>query len=393
MKQLMFPLICGILTLGSCKQEGINVEKEMKKAMTQYEAMLKAHPDTLKFPQSLKTDGSYLDQSSDWWCSGFFGGTLWLLYEYNKDQKWKDAANLWTWAVQREQYNTTTHDLGFMIYYPFGSGLRLTGDTSYVPVLLQGARSLASRFDSARGVIKSWDSFKSYNYPVIIDNMMNLDFLFWASRKMNDKTLYDICIKHADATLKNHFRPDFSSYHVVCYGPSGEVLFKGTHQGYSDSSAWARGQAWALYGYVTMYRETKDQKYLNQAIGIADFYLNHPNLPEDKIPYWDFNAPGIPNEERDVSAGAITCSALFELQEYVSPEKRTVYLGQAKKMLQSLCSAPYRTETGESGNFLLKHSVGYKPGGIEVDVPLIYADYYYLEALLRYDALNKKKKN
>ena len=327
---------------------------------------------------------------SDWWCSGFFGGTLWYLYEYTQDPKWKQAADLWTMAVKKEQFNTSIHDLGFMLYYPFGNGYRLTGDTTYKNILVTGANSLATRFDPKVGLIKSWDEFKGYDYPVIIDNMMNLEYLLWAAKTTGDERFYQICISHADSTIKNHFRKDFSSWHVVCYDSTGNVIIKKTLQGANDTSAWARGQAWGLYGFTMMYRLTRDEKYLRQATGIADFFINHPNLPEDKIPYWDFNAPNIPDEERDASAGAIACSGLLELSGYAGKEKGDKYFKVAEQILSSLSGKSYRNEEGENGNFLLKHCVGYKPGGKEIDVPLIYADYYYVEALLRYDKLKSR---
>ncbi|MBO9639935.1 glycoside hydrolase family 88 protein [Siphonobacter aquaeclarae] len=354
----------------------------------------KARTSTEKIPHSLNADGSLRDMKSDWWCSGFFGGNLWYLYEYSKNPAMKALAEKWTAPITKEQYNTHTHDLGFMLYCSFGNGYRLTKNPEYKQVLLTGAKSLATRFDPKVGLIKSWDGFKSrdgkrYEYPVIIDNMMNLEFLFWAAKESGDKSLYNICITHADNTLKNHFRPDGSSYHVVCYGPNGEVLLRTTHQGYAQESAWARGQAWGLYGYTVMYRETKDKKYLAQAQKIADFYLSHPNLPADKIPYWDFNAPNIPNEERDASAGAITASALLELSGYTKGAKGKEYFAAAEKMLQSLSTPAYKANLGENGNFVLKHSVGHKPGNSEIDVPLVYADYYYIEGLMRYDKLKK----
>lgn len=370
-------------------QQKIDVPAQIKLAEAQYLRMLQAHPDLSKTPQSLNPDGSQRDMPTSWWCSGFFGGCLWFLYEYTGNQQWKDAAHNWSMAVEKEKFNKGTHDLGFMLFCPFGNGYRLTKNEAYKEVLVTGAQSLASRFDPAVGVIKSWNKFEQYNYPVIVDNMMNLEFLFWVSKQTKDKRLYEICIKHADATLKNHFRPDNSSYHVVCYDPAGNVEAKVTHQGYADESAWARGQAWGLYGYTVMYRETKQKKYLEQAKKIAAFILQHPNLPADKIPYWDFNAPGIPNEERDASAAAITASALLELAGYVKKEKQT-YLQTAEQILLALSGPNYRLQLGEKGNFLLQHSVGNKPGKSEIDVPIIYADYYYLEALLRYDQLKKK---
>jgi len=378
-----------LVSMSVVAQAPIDVDKEFAFAAQQYERMLQTHPDTTKFPQSTNPDGTIRDMKSDWWCSGFFGGSLWFIYERTKNPIWKEAAHKWTMAVAKEQYNTGTHDLGFMIYCPFGNGYKLTKNEAYVPIMLTGAKSLSTRFDPKVGVIKSWNKFQEYTYPVIIDNMMNLEFLFWASQKSGNKAFRNIAITHADNTLKNHFRPDYSSYHVICYNPDGTVAAKKTAQGAADGSAWARGQAWGLYGYTVMYRETKDKKYLDQARHIADFFLNHPNLPADKIPYWDFNAPNIPNEERDASAAAIAASALLELSTYGGPSTKTYYQS-AVQMLKSLSSPAYKANLGENNNFILKHSVGHKPGKSEVDTPLIYADYYYLEGLLRYDALRKK---
>ncbi|GAB2542636.1 glycoside hydrolase family 88 protein [Spirosoma aerophilum] len=379
----------------SASQPPIDVKKAFALAARQYEGMLRTHPDTTQFPQGTKPDGSPYNKTSEWWCSGFFGGSLWYLYEHTRDPRWKEAAHKWTMAVAKEQTNTRTHDLGFMLYCPFGNGYRLTKNPTYRSIMLTGANSLATRFRPDYGVIKSWEGFKpktgeSFDYPVIVDNMMNLEFLFWAARESGNKRLRDICLIHADNTIKNHFRPDASSYHVVCYGDGGKVLAKRTWQGYSDESAWARGQAWALYAFTTMYRETKDKKYLKQAQRIADFYLNHPNLPADKIPYWDFDAPGIPNEERDASAGAVTASALLELSTYGGTSAKTYYQS-AVQMLKSLSSPAYQAAPGTNNFFILKHSVGAKPLKSEIDVPIVYADYYYLEALLRYDALRKKR--
>jgi unsaturated chondroitin disaccharide hydrolase len=391
MKTKLFTILVFIISFNASAQEKIDIKKQFELAAAQYELLLKAHPDTNKTPQSFKADGTYSDKPTEWWCSGFFGGSLWYLYEYTKENKWKDAAHLWTMAIQNEQYNKGTHDLGFMLYCPFGNGYRLTKNTAYPPIMLKGAESLSTRFDPEVGVIKSWDDFKGHKYPVIIDNMMNLEFLFWATKFGGNKKYYDLSIKHADATLKNHFRKDNSSYHVLLYEKGGKVSKKVTAQGAADESAWARGQAWALYGYVVMYRETQNKKYLKQAIKIADFIFNHPNMPTDKVPYWDFNAPNLPNEERDASAAAITSSALIELSTYVKKDKQKNYFDNAELMLVSLSLPAYRAKLNENGNFLLKHSVGHKPANSEIDVPLVYADYYYLEALLRYKALIDKQ--
>lgn len=384
-------LLSLFVSLYATAQPKIDIKKQFDLAQQHYTQMLQSHPDLTKFPQSTNPDGSPRDMKSSWWCSGFFGGSLWYLYEFTKDAKWKDAADKWTMAVEQEQFNTRTHDLGFMLYCPFGNGYRLTQNPKYKEVMLTGAKSLATRFNPKVGVIKSWEKFKEFDYPVIVDNMMNLEFLFWAAKTSGNKDFYNLSVTHADNTIKNHFRPDNSSYHVVCYGPNGEVLARKTHQGYADESAWSRGQAWALYGYTTMYRETKDTKYLTQAQKIADFYLNHPNLPADKIPYWDFNAPNIPNEERDASAGAVAASALLELSTY-SGGKGKAYYKAAEQMLQSLSSDAYQAKVGENNHFILTKSVGAKPLKSEVNVPLVYADYYYLEGLLRYQKLASGKK-
>ncbi|RZK41792.1 MAG: glucuronyl hydrolase [Pedobacter sp.] len=386
MKKLILSLFLMIATTFVAfaqKKPMINVDQAFSTAAKHYTNMLESHPDVTKFPQSTKKDGTPDNRTSEWWCSGFFGGSLWYLFEYTGEAKWKEAADKWTKAVEKEKFNTRTHDLGFMLYCPFGNGYRLTNNPDYIEPMVTGAKSLATRFDSNYGLIKSWDKHADCEYPVIIDNMMNLEFLFWAAKHSKDKKLYDIAITHADNTLKHHFRDDFSSYHVVCYLPGTKVFRKKTHQGAADSSAWARGQAWALYGYTMMYRETKDKKYLDLAEGIAKFVINHPNLPKDKVPYWDFDAPNLPNEERDASAAAVFASALLELSTYTKKSK-TLYFTTAEQMLVSLASPAYTATVGENNNFILKHSVGHKPGNSEINTPIVYADYYYLEALLRY---------
>lgn len=367
----------------------IDVKKEFEFITKQYEGMLHSHPDITKFPQSTNPDGSRRDMPSEWWTPGFFSGSLWYIYEYTNDPKWKAVADKWTMAIQKEQYNTTTHDLGFMLYCSFGNGYRLTKNEMYKKILLVGANSLAKRFNPKVGVIKSWDKFQNkYDYPVIIDNMMNLEYLLWASKESGNKSLYNLSLTHANNTIKNHYRRDYSSYHVVCYGSNGEIITKKTKQGASDESAWARGQSWGLYGFTMMYRETKQKKYLRQAQKIAQYILNNPNLPADKIPYWDYSKPG---EERDASAGAIAASALLELCQYSDNNLRNEYFSAATLMLQTLSGKMFRAKLGANNDFILMHSTGDKPSNSEIDVPLIYADYYYLEALLRYQKLLERK--
>lgn len=391
-KQGLIVLICIASAIHATSQKPkVNVQQQFAFAAKQYEGMLATHTDTTQFPQSTKPDGSINNRKSSWWCSGFFAGSLWYLFEFTNDAKWKQAANKWTAALEKEKYNTGTHDLGFILNNSFGNAYRLTKNKTYIEPLLTGAKSLATRFNPSYGLIKSWNQFGDCNYPVIIDNMMNLEFLFWAAKQSHDTVLYNIAITHANNTINNHFRKDFSSYHVVCYEPNTTIFAKRTAQGANDTSAWARGQAWALYGYTMMYRETKNKKYLAQAEGIAKFIINHPNLPKDKIPYWDFNAPNIPNEERDASAAAITASALFELSTF-SNNKKNDYFSVAEQILVSLSSEDYLAKEGQNNYFILKHSVGHKPANSEVDTPIIYADYYYLEALIRYNKLNHQQK-
>ncbi len=309
---------------------------------------------------------------------------MWYLYEFTGKASWKMAAQDYTARLESIQNYGGSHDVGFILNCSYGNGYRLTRDPHYRKVLIQGARTLSTRFKPEVGLIRSWDHGK-WQYPVIIDNMMNLELLTWAAREASEPRLRDIALSHAGKTLKNHFRPDASTWHVVDYGPTnGAVIGKQTHQGAADTSPWARGQAWGLYGYTMMYRETRRPEYLAQAGMVARFLINHPRLPEDKIPYWDFDAPGIPNAPRDASAAAIMASALIELSDYTEPELGRQCLRLARQQLLSLSSPAYLAKPGENGGFLLSHSVGSKPKNSEVDVPLSYADYYFLEALLRY---------
>jgi len=346
---------------------------------------LKDQPDRL--PQTIDQEGKLVTCGSSWWVSGFFPGVLWYLYENTPTDSLKDWAVNYTLRVEDQKYTTDDHDVGFMIFCSFGNAYRLTGDTLYRDVIHTASNSLITRFNPTIGCIRSWDYAPwsaKWQYPVIIDNMMNLEMLEWASKAFDDTIYSHVAESHANITLKNHFRDDYSSYHVISYVTiTGQVEKKNTAQGYSDDSAWARGQGWGLYGYTMMYRETGNQAYLKQAENIADFILHHPNLPEDKIPYWDFDAPDIPNAKRDASAGALICSALIELSGYVPEAKSKEYLAVAETQLRSLSSPAYRANLGENGNFILKHSVGHMPNGSEVDVPLTYADYYYVEALTR----------
>jgi hypothetical protein len=392
-----------ILVLGCCllfagmivSAQQVNTRKVFSDAEKQTDLMLReiavgknGKPDLVS-PRTLDKGELKLVASKDW-TSGFFPGELWFLYEYTGDKKWEEQAKAFTANIEKEKTNAGTHDMGFKVYCSFGTGYRLTGDAHYKEVIIQSARTLSTRFNPIVGTLRSWDhSSDKWGFPVIIDNMMNLELLFAATRLTGDSSFYKIAVSHAGKTMKNHFRPDYSSYHVVDYNPeTGGVVKKTTHQGYANESAWARGQAWALYGYTMCYRETKEPAFLKQAENVAGFILNHPNLPKDKVAYWDFNAPGIPAEEKDASAAACMASALYELSLYSSHAKQ--YRTAADQMLQSL-TKEYRSPIGDNKGFILLHSTGSKPSKSEVDVPLSYADYYYLEALLRSKKLKEGK--
>jgi hypothetical protein len=330
--------------------------------------------------------------SSEWWCSGFYPGTLLYLYEQTGDTVLYNEAVRILSVLQKEQYNKTTHDLGFMMYCSFGNANRIKPQPGYNEILLNSARSLSTRFNEKVGCIKSWDSKKPTDFLVIIDNMMNLELLFEATKATGDSSFYKIAVTHANTTMKNHFRPDYSSYHVLNYDvTTGAVKEKKTAQGAADGSAWARGQAWGLYGYTVCYRATKDVRYLQQAQHIAAFILSHPNLPADKIPYWDFNAPGIPNALRDASAAAIMASAFIELSQYTKGKEAREYMQVAETMIGNLSTPNYKAAPGTNGGFILQHGVGHMPNGTEIDVPLTYGDYYFMEACKRYKEMKNEK--
>ncbi|RGM50108.1 MULTISPECIES: alginate lyase family protein [Bacteroides] len=339
-------------------------------------------------PRTISKSGSLTMINPNDWCSGFFPGSLWQIYNYTNDSYWRQQAISFTWLIEDAKWNTGTHDLGFMMNNSFGKAWELTGERSYKDVVLQSAKSLITRYNPKVGCIRSWGrNSDTKKFTVIIDNMMNLEMLFRATQETGDSIYYKIAVKHADTTIKNHFRPDYSSYHVVEYDPAtGNVQSRHTAQGFSDDSFWSRGQAWGLYGYTLCYRFTKNPAYLAQARHIADFFFGLPNLPEDLIPYWDMKAPNIPNTPRDASAAAIMASALYELSAYVSPADSKRYKDIADKIVDSL-NKHYQAEPGTSYGFLLLHSTGHHPGNSEIDVPLNYADYYYLEALGRKKAL------
>ena len=345
-------------------------------------------------PRSVERDGSLRLVGERDWCSGFFPGMLWLMYEYSHDHFWREQAVSNTWLIENVKHHNGTHDLGFMMGCSFGNGWRLTHEESFRDVLLRSAKTLATRYNEKVGCIRSWNwgTPDRWKYAVIIDNMMNLELLFEASRLTGDKKYYEIAVSHATKTMENHFRADNSSYHVVDYDPeTGEVIKRITHQGLFNESVWSRGQGWGLYGFTMCYRYTHDKAYLEQAQKIAEFWMSLPDMPEDLIPYWDMRDPAIKTGvgpaldggcPRDASAAAVIASALYELATYVGTEKATRYRSYADKIMHSLETA-YQPEPHTAQGFLLLHSTGNYPAKDEIDVSINYADYYYLEALLR----------
>ncbi len=390
----LFPgLFFSLLLLGQPKTHPAllaTIDSALTKAVSQYKYLATQLPGGVMPKTYYPLTKKFETSNTGWWTSGFYPGALLYLYEYSQDPALLEESMSRLKLLEKEQYNKGTHDLGFMMFCSFGNANRIQASKEYDQLLLNSARSLSTRFNPAVGVIKSWDH-GSWKYPVIIDNMMNLELLCWATKFSGDSGFYKIAVTHANTTLQNHYRSDNSSWHVVDYDvTTGKVLAKKTAQGYADYSAWSRGQAWGLYGYTVMYRCTKDKKYLVQANKIARFILSHPKLPADKIPYWDYDTPDIPATYRDASAAAITASALLELSKYTDPKNRDEYFNVAETIIRSLASPTYTASPGSNGGFILKHSVGNIPGGSEVDVPLTYADYYYLEAMMRYRSWGKK---
>ena len=354
--------------------------------------------DYTMMPRNIMADEQHWNcrkATKEEWCAGFWPGVLWYDYEYTKDKQVLEEAENFTHSLKfLSHIPAYDHDLGFLVFCSYGNGYRLTKNPAYKQVILDTADTLATLFNPIVGTILSWPrEVEPRNWPhnTIMDNMINLEMLFWAAKNGGNPYLYDIAVSHADKTMKSQFRPDYTSYHVAVYDTITGNLIKGvTHQGYADSTMWARGQAWAIYGYTVVYRETKDPKYLDFVQKVTDVYLDR--LPEDKVPYWDFDDPDIPATPRDASAGAVIASALIELSRYTKGRFSKKCLAVAETQLKTLTSPEYLAEPGTNCNFILKHSVGNKPKNREVDVPLTYADYYYVEALLRYkkDILKEK---
>ena len=323
-----------------------------------------------------------------WWTSGFYPGVLWQIYEETKDPQFRELAEKHTLPLADLLDRETDHDIGFQLMSSFGKMCRYTcppntlyfttelvacpsepGDSIYpMTILARGADKLAARFVPEAGVIRSWNR-GPWNIPVIIDNMMNLELLkAWGHGRIADK--------HAVTTARNHFREDGTVWHLVDYADDGSVLGKQTVQGYADDTAWARGQAWALYGYAMMAEYSNSNPlYLRTAWKLADWIQKH--LPEDGVPYWDFSQ----SDFKDASAAAIIACGLLKVWKLNGAAPDDPTWAKAWRIIETLASPEFLAEPRTNGGFLLKHSVGNLPSGSEVDVPLTYADYYFLEAL------------
>jgi len=392
--KLYFFAMLVLMSIQSFAQQSMKelIASDMRLAAKQYQLLAKRTPvDSM--PRSYDANkNTSVSSDTKWWCSGFYPGSLWLIYEYTKDEAIRKEAVQRLGILEKEKHYTGNHDLGFMMFCSFGTAYNITKNESYKSTIDTAALSLITRYRPSIQSIQSWDSNDKLQCPVIIDNMMNLELLMWVAQHGGDQKIKEIAIHHANSTLEKHFRPDGSSYHVLDYDlNTGKIIRKQTWQGAADESAWSRGQSWGLYGFTMMYHFTKDDRYLQQAKKIASFIFNHPNMPSDLVPYWDFNAADIPVAYRDASSAAINASALLELAQYVDGKQAKEYIAKAEKILRSLSSEKYLAKQGENGGYILKHCVGNLPFHSEIDAPLTYADYYFLEALLRYQkwVLNK----
>jgi len=357
------------------------------------EAKRKAENDDACVPYSFDPKTQKLDVRPVVGLSaGCFPGSLWLLYEATGDARLKDRATAWTDRFAPNVQVVGYHDVAMNVLCSYGNARRLLKTDKYDGLLVEMAATLCRRYDKDLGLVRSWGPLDDPSgFLVVPDGVMTLELLALADgvarRDGTARPTVDfgaIIRSHADATMRHLFLPDGGCHHIVAFDPKTtcvQTVWRG--QGVSCTTAWSCGQSRSIYGYTVMYRTTKDVRYRDFAKKLADYAINHPNMPADGIPYWDYGAPG---EERDSAAAAIMASALLELSQYVDVADRARYCAFAVKQLLALSSREYFSEGDEAGHFLLKHGVGNRPGGTEIDVPLAYGDYYYLEALLRFRA-------
>lgn len=385
----LIAILVVVCTACTTKKEAFDIDETLKYCVGKAKISASSLERADRMPRNIDPD------KKEWntvgvrdWTSGFWPGVLWYAYEASGDAMLKKQAQKFTAPVEYIANNVAKdHDIGFQVYCSFGNGYRLTGNEAYKKVILDAADTLATLFNPTVGTILSWPQKEEYPHNTIIDNMMNLELLFWASKNGGTKELYDIAVKHAETTMTSIVRPDFSTYHVGVYDTIDGRFMRGvTHQGYADNSQWARGQGWCIYGFAMCYRETGKKEFLNTAIKAADVFLSR--LPEDVIPYWDFDDPAIPNSPKDASAAAVAACGMLELAVVMDDEAaKEKYKNAAKNLIENLATDQYMS--GETNYAMLLHSTGHHPRGTEIDVPIIYADYYFMEALLRLKNLDK----
>lgn len=385
-------LLCASLLLGCIPKAAVAqssfdtiVQHDLDFAARQLGASLSSISSASSYPSTTKTSGAWNTTGASSWTSGFFPGALWRMYERSADASWRTAAAQRQAGIAGQKTNAGDHDIGFKVFTSFGNGYRLTGDDAYRQVVLTAAGTLATRYSPTVGCIRSWGSISdAKDFEVIIDNMINLELLFWASKHGGKSEWYQMALSHALKTRENHVRPDGSTYHVVDYNPAtGAVKSKRSAQGYNTESTWARGQAWAIYGFTMAYRETSDPRFLDTARATADYFIGH--LPSDKVPYWDFELPSLAGQPRDSSAAAIAASGLLELSQLeTDAARKQTYLDSARAILTSLSSPGYLAE-GTSYRSILLHGTrnNNSSSADGHDTGLIYGDYYFVEALLR----------
>ncbi|MBQ8674974.1 MAG: glycoside hydrolase family 88 protein [Bacteroidaceae bacterium] len=410
MKRIAFSLLCTLLAANIYSQT-FDVDKQLDYCHHQVmKSLQQLRPyDFTQEPRNILAGQHRWNcrrAVAEEWCSGFWPGILWMDYSYSHSAEVLHAAKGYTEVLKPLAYQPIyDHDLGFIMIGSFGKGLTYSPMLSiYRPILLAAADSLATLYNAKAGTLLSWPRHvKDYGgHNTIMDNMINLDLLFWAAANGGSPLLRQIAITHATTTMRHHFRPDGSSYHVAVYDTlSGQFLRGQTHQGYADSSMWSRGQSWAIYGYTMVYRWTRDPLFLQFAQRVADIYLLRlRQTSDDMIPLWDMDDPRGLQAPKDASAACVVASALIELSTYLDNERRLNSDGQpdtdnshhnngsahryrqaAIDMLADLSTPRYQSRDRNSA-FLL-HSTGHHPAGSEIDASIIYADYYYLEALLR----------
>lgn len=397
MKKILFAIVlCSLAACQSQQTSDFDAAQALQYCAGQVERALTELQDGNGSYDYTMEPRNILDGETNWncrkasaeeWCSGFWPGVLWMDYGHTKDEKVKKAAEGYTASLNfLAEHPAYDHDLGFLVINSFLKGYDATGNEEYKRIALAAADTLATLYNKKAGTILSWPRHvKDYGgHNTIMDNMINLELLFWAAENGGSQNLKDIAISHADTTMRYHFRKDGSCYHVAVYDTlTGNFLRGQTHQGYADESMWSRGQSWAIYGYTMVYRFTKDQRFLEHAQKVTDIYLKRlQETSNDWVPIWDMDDPRGQQAPKDASAACVVASALLELQQYVDAEKGKQYLEAAKKMLADLSSERYQSR--DKNVAFLMHSTGHHPAGSEIDASIIYADYYYIEALLRF---------